>query len=156
MKRKFYFHRQNAPLDSDHVIYVVWIGESVREQKILTQLMAWSFEHGATLRSWTEDIDYYLMLEAERVFPGKGLLDFGFIQTHINANDLLILMQDNSFESYEAALSVPKAFFHQVRRLDPQKIDPKSSKIKCVTVLSSERKNLSHADSAKPFIISFT
>ena len=111
MKRKFYFHRQNAPLDTDHVVYVLWVGESVREQKILTQLVAWSFQHGATLMSWDESIDYYLLIESERVFPGKGLLDFGFQKTNINARELQILMEDNAFESYEAALTTPKQFF---------------------------------------------
>lgn len=51
MKRRFYFHRQNEPLDSDHVVYVLWCGESVREQKLLAKMVAWSFEHHATLMS---------------------------------------------------------------------------------------------------------
>lgn len=143
MKRKFYFHRQNAPLDTDHVIYTVWIGESVREQRILTQLLAWSFAHGATLRSWGEDVDYYLLLEAERVFPGRGLLDFGFIHTHINARDLQILMDDNAFEAYEAALTAPRNYFHQIRKIDPSKIREKDHQIVNPTVLSSQRKYLS-------------
>lgn len=143
MKRKFYFHRQNCPLDTDHVIYVLWVGESVREQKILTQLVAWSFQHGATLRSWSEDIDYYLLLEAERVFPARGLLDFGFIHTHINARDLQILMDDNSFEAYEAALTAPRNYFHQIRKIDPSKIREKDRQIVNPTVLSSQRKYLS-------------
>lgn len=143
MKRKFYFHRQNAPLDTDHVIYIVWIGESVKEQRILTRLMAWAFEHGATLRTWGEDIDYYLLLEAERVFPRRGLLDFGFIQTHINAADLEILMNDNSFDSYEAALGTPKNFFSQLTALDPLKINRNHQLKSSINVLTSQRKNLS-------------
>lgn len=155
MKRKFYFHRQNSPLDSDHVIYVLWVGESVREQKILTQLVAWSFQHGATLMSWDESIDYYLLLESERVFPGKGLLDFGFQQTNINARELQILMEDNSFESYEAALTTPKQFFTQLVALDPLRIDKPKAEIKSINVLSSQRKYLSERASTKPTIISF-
>lgn len=155
MKRKYYFHRQNQPLDTDHVIYVVWCGESVREQKILTQLVSWAFEHGATLRSWSEDIDYYLMLEAERVFPGRGLLDFGFIQTHIQAKDLLFLMQDNSFESYELSLTTPKNFIYQFHALEPSRLDEAAGRIKSSHVLTSPRKNLSQSDSTKPSIISF-
>lgn len=155
MKRKFYFHRQNAPLDTDHVVYVVWCGESVREQKILASMVAWSFQHGATLMSWSEDIDYYLMLEAERVFPSKGLLDFGFIQANIQAKDLLILMEDNSFESYEMALTVPKAFFQQISILDPIRVSATVGRDQRNHVLTSSRKNLSDAGSTKPNIISF-
>ena len=33
MKRKYYLHRINAPLEIHHVIYRLWVGESVREQK---------------------------------------------------------------------------------------------------------------------------
>ena len=107
MKRKFYFHRQNEPLDTDHVIYVLWCGESVREQKLLAKMVAWSFEHHATLMSWDESIDYYLMIEAERVFPSKGLIDFGFVRVDIKAADLLTLMEDQSFDSFEASISSP-------------------------------------------------
>lgn len=155
MKRKFYFHRQNCPLDTDHVIYVLWVGESVREQKILTQLVAWSFQHGATLMSWDESIDYYLLLEAERCFPGKGLIDFGFRRTDINARELQILMEDNSFEAYETALVTPRQFFNQFLSLDPFRIDKSKSEIKSLNVLSSQRKNLSVGTSTKPTIISF-
>ena len=155
MKRKFYFHRQNSPLDTDHVIYVLWVGESVREQRMLTQLISWSFAHGATLRSWGEDIDYYLLLEAERVFPGKGLLDFGFVRTEVTAKELLNLMETNGFVKYESGLSTPKAFFHQILSLDPLKIAEVDLCKKSNCVLSSKRKNLSQTDSTKPTIIRF-
>ena len=155
MKRKFYFHRHNCPLDTDHVIYVLWVGESVREQRILTQLVAWSFQHGATLMSWDESIDYYLLVESERVFPGKGLLDFGFQKTNINARELQILMEDNAFESYEAALTTPRQFFTQLVALDTIRVDKSKSEIKSINVLSSQRKNLSERVSTKPTIISF-
>lgn len=155
MKRKFYFHRQNAPLDTDHVIYVLWVGESVREQKMLAKAVAWSFAHGATLRSWSEDIDWYLLLEAERVFPSKGLLDFGFIRTDIGMQELLTLMEDNSFAAYEAALCTPKAFIQQVLSMEPQKIDLKRGQINPDNVLTSSRKNLSVGERSDKFIISF-
>lgn len=155
MKRKFYFHRQNSPLDTDHVIYVLWVGESVREQKILAKAVAWSFAHGATLRSWSEDIDFYLLIEAERVFPSKGLLDFGFIRTDIGMQELLTLMEDNAFESYEAALCTPKAFIHQVLTMEPSKIDLKRGQIKPDNVLTSSRKNLSVGGRSDKFIIRF-
>lgn len=155
MKRKFYFHRQNAPLDTDHVIYVLWVGESVREQKMLAKAVAWSFAHGATLRSWSEDIDFYLLIEAERVFPSKGLLDFGFIRTDVGMQELLTLMEDNSFAAYEAALCTPKAFIHQVLTMEPKKIDLERGQIKPDNVLTSSRKNLSVGRRSDKFIISF-
>lgn len=27
MKRKFFLHRQNAPMSPDHVVYVVWVDD---------------------------------------------------------------------------------------------------------------------------------
>ena len=155
MKRKFYFHRQNMPLESDHVIYRVWIGESVREQRILTQLLSWSFAHGATLRSWGEDIDFYLLIEAERVFKGRGLLDFGFASAELSGAELLDLMIHNQFESYEQSLSLPKNFITQISTLEPSRLKRNSSGMKNHTVLSSKRQNLSQKNDTKPFIISF-
>lgn len=105
--------------------------------------------------SWDESIDYYLLVESERVFPGKGLLDFGFQKTNINARELQILMEDNSFESYEAALTTPKQFFTQFIALDPIRANKPKSEIKSINVLSSQRKNLSDRTSTKPTIISF-
>ena len=155
MKRKFYFHRQNAPLESDHVVYVLWVGESVREQRLLTQLVAWSFQHGATLRSWGEDIDFYLLLEAERVFQSKGLLDFGFIRKEINAKDLLFLVENDAFESFEASLTVPKTFFYEISSMNPSKIQRKSSAQGEAHVLSSQRKYLSPEAQGSKHVIRF-
>lgn len=155
MKRRFYFHRQNAPLDTDHVIYVLWCGESVREQTLLAKLVAWSFEHGATLRSWSEDVDFYLMIEAERVFPSKGLLDFGFVRADINAADLLKLMESNNFDLYEKSLSMPKTFFHQISSLSPASINKAAGRIDPINVLSSQRKNLSQEAHQSKTLIRF-
>lgn len=137
------------------MIYIVWIGESVREQRILTQLVAWSFAHGATLRTWGEDVDYYLLLEAERVFPSRGLLDFGFIHTEVTATKLLSLMNENSFEAFEAQLSSPKNFIYQISCLDASKVNREAGKIKSNGVLSSQRKNLSERQDGKQLIIRF-
>lgn len=122
MKRKFYLHRQNEPLKSDTVIYRVWIGESVREQRILTQLMAWAFETGATLRTWSEDIDMYLLYESERVFNDCSLINFGFIQTDITAAECLKLTQTKNWDIYETNLSTPKAYFDQMITLAPSRL----------------------------------
>lgn len=155
MKRKYYFHRHNTPLEPDHVIYIVWIGESVREQKMLTKMVAWAFAHGATLMSWSEDIDYYLQYEEDRCFPGRGLLSFGFRRDHIKAADLLTLMEDNSFDAYERALTVPKSYFSMLRYIQPSAIDTKASKIKIDPVPTSPRKHLSESSCARPAIIKF-
>lgn len=156
MKRRFYFHRQNEPLDSDHVVYVLWCGESVREQKLLAKMVAWSFEHHATLMSWDESIDYYLMIEAERVFPGKGLIDFGFVRVDINASDLLTLMEDQSFDSFEACITSPKSYFSHLFYLSPASVDKAAGRIDHHRVLSSQRQNLSQKAQCVESVIRFT
>ena len=99
MKRKYFLHRINSPMDTDHVVYVVWCGESVREQRKLTQLVAWAFREGATLMSWSEDIDFYLQVESERCFPNKGLLDFGFVRTEITFESFLTNLYSNVIDT---------------------------------------------------------
>ena len=89
MKRRYYLHRENAPLQSDSVIYSVWVGESAREQKYLSQLKEWAFSKGATLILWSEDVDYYIDYESKGVFSGHGLLDFGFVRADLTAADAL-------------------------------------------------------------------
>lgn len=155
MKRKYYFHRVNQPLQADHVVYRLWVGESVREQRLLAEILAWAFSQGATVMSWSEDIDYYLEYESERVFPGRGLLDFGFIQADITAADALKHIKANDWDIYEKNLPQPKNFFVTLRKCSPEKIDPKKSSIKSYPVLTEIRKNLSQSGDNSRTIISF-
>lgn len=155
MKRKYYFHRINQPLQADHVVYRLWVGESVREQRLLAEILSWAFSQGATVMSWSEDIDYYLEYESERVFPGRGLLDFGFIQADITAADALKHIKANDWDIYEKNLPQPKTFFVTLRKCSPEKINPKKSSISSSPVLTEKRKNLSRGNQGDRFIISF-
>lgn len=143
MKRKFFLHRQNEPMKSDTVVYRVWIGESVREQRILTKLVAWAFANGATLCSWSEAIDYWLQYEAERVFNDCGILDFGFVSTDINASEALMLAESQTWENYENNLSTPKAFFNQMITLAPSRLREAQSDTRNSMCLSPKSKYLS-------------
>lgn len=155
MKRKYFLHRINAPMDTDHVVYVVWCGESVREQRKLTQLVSWAFQVGATFRSWSEDIDFYLQIESERCFPGRGLLDFGFVRTEISVSEALKMAQENSWASYESALCQPKTYFNAIRIMQPSKLDREAGKVRQSSVLTSSRQNLSQSTTTKRNVIRF-
>lgn len=156
MKRKFFLHRQNEPMKSDTVVYRVWIGESVREQRILTQLMAWAFAEGATLRTWSEDIDYFLLLESERVFREVNLCNFGFVTSDLTASDALMLAQTKNWDIYENGLCSQKAFFSQMMTLAPSRL----REVLCDTAISmclpQQRKNLSQKSGQNEHVIHFT
>lgn len=155
MKRKYFLHRINAPMDTDHVVYVVWCGESVREQRKLTQLVAWAFREGATLMSWSEDIDFYLQVESERCFPNKGLLDFGFVRTEITVSEALKMAEQNSWVRYESSLATPKAFFKAIQSNSPARLDRARGVVQSSHVLTSQRKNLSLGGSNIKTVIRF-
>ena len=155
MKRRYYLHRENAPLQSDSVIYSVWIGESAREQKYLSQLKEWAFSKGATLMLWSEDVVYYIDYESQRVFPGHGLLDFGFVRADLTAAEALAHAKDDDWDMYEKTLSMPKAFFHQISASEPSRVDGSAGKIKNQSVLPEKRKNLSDTDCKLQPIIRF-
>lgn len=155
MKRRYYLHRENAPLQSDSVIYSVWIGESVRDKKLLAQLKEWAFAKGATLMLWSEDVVYYIDYESQRVFPGHGLLDFGFVRADLTAAEALAHAKADDWDMYEKTLTMPKAFFHQISASEPSRIDGSARKIKSSTVLPERRKNLSESDTNFPPIIRF-
>ena len=155
MKRRYYLHRENAPLQSDSVIYSVWVGESDREQKYLSQLKEWAFSKGATLMLWSEDVVYYIDYESQRVFPGHGLLDFGFVRAELTAADALAHAKANDWDMYEKTLSMPKAFFHQISTSEPSRVDGSARKVKSSTVLPERRKNLSESGTNLPPIIRF-
>lgn len=155
MKRRYYLHRENAPLQSDSVIYSVWVGQSAREQKYLAQLKEWAFSKGATLMLWSEDVVYYIDYESQRVFPGHGLLDFGFVRADLTAAEALKHAKDDDWDMYEKNLSMPKAFFHQISASEPSRVDGSAGKIKNQSVLPEKRKNLSDTVCNQPPIIRF-
>lgn len=155
MKRRYYLHRENAPLQSDSVIYSVWIGESAREQKYLAQLKEWAFAKGATLMLWSEDVVNYIDYESQRVFTNRGLLDFGFVRADLTAADALAHAKADDWDMYEKTLSMPKAFFHQISASETSRVDGSARKIKSSTVLPELRKNLSESDTNFPPIIRF-
>lgn len=156
MKRKFFLHRQNEPMKSDTVVYRVWIGESVREQRILTQLMAWAFAEGATLRTWSEDIDYYLLLESERVFRESNLCNFGFVTSDLTASDALMLATSKNWDIYENGLCSQKAFFSQMMILAPSRLREVLSNTAISMCLPHQRKNLSQESGQNEHVIRFT
>ena len=155
MKRRYYLHRENAPLQSDSVIYSVWVGQSAREQKYLAQLKEWAFAKGATLMLWSEDVVYYIDYESQRIFPGHGLLDFGFVRADLTAAEALSHAKADDWDMYEKNLTMPKAFFHQISASEPSRVDGSAGKIKSSTVLPERRKNLSESDTNLPPIIRF-
>lgn len=146
MKKKYFVHRQDAQLEADTIIYVLWCGESVREQRILTKIMAWAFAQHATVTSWCEAIDYYLDYESDRVFPGRGLLDFGFIQREITASEFLQHIEADDWEAYEASPDLPKNYIGQIRLCDPSRLGTIIQKNVLPCVSAKRRKNLSDSN----------
>ena len=155
MKRRYFLHRENAPLQSDSVIYSVWIGESAREQKLLALLKEWAFAKGATFMLWSEDVVCYIDYESQRVFPGHGLLDFGFVRADLTAAEALAHAKADDWDMYEKSLSMPKAFLHQISTSEPSRVDGSARKIKNQSVLPERRKNLSESNTNMPPIIRF-
>ena len=145
MKRKFFLHRQNEPMQADTVVYQVWCGESVREQRKLAALMSWAFQAGATLRQWSEDIDYYLMLESERVFNARGILNFGFVSASLGIADAIAHAKADDWDIFENNLPTAKSYFHVCRVLDSPSVNVAEGGIHHSHVLTESRKNLSES-----------
>ena len=142
-------------MQADTVVYHIWCGESVREQRKLAALMSWAFQTGATLRQWSEDIDYYLMLESERVFPTNGLLNFGFVSASLSIADALAHSEADDWDIFEKSLTTAKSYFHMSQVLDRPAVNVAAGEIHHSHVLTEPRKNLSVAGDSKPFIIRF-
>ena len=155
MKKKYFLHRENKPFEVDTVVYRLWVGESVREQRMLTRLVAWAFQTGATLRSWSEDIDYYLMYESDRCFSGCGLLDFGFIQTDITAREALELVETKSWDIYEKSLSLPKNLIPSITLNSPSRIFKATGRENRISLSAEKRKYLKPTTSPFNKIIRF-
>lgn len=137
------------------MIYSVWVGESAREQKLLAQLKEWAFSKGATLMLWSEDVVYYIDYESQSVFPGHGLLDFGFVRADLTAADALKHAKADDWDMYEKTLTMPKAFFYQISSSEPSRVDGSARKIKNPRVLPETRKNLSSEEQSDWTLIRF-
>lgn len=122
---------------------------------MLASLMAWAFQTEATLQQWSEDIDFYLTLESERVFPASGILNFGFVSANISVADALDHAQRDDWDSFENNLATGKPYFHMVQTLKRPAVQVEKCKIIHSKVLTEPRQNLSQAGDGKPFIIHF-
>ena len=156
MKRKFFLHRQNEPMKSDTVVYRVWIGESVKEQRMLTQLMSWAFRTGATLRTWSEDIDLWLQHESDRVFHDCGILNFGFVSADITASEMSSLVESGNWDIFEKNLSTPKAYIYQLTTLAPSRLREGACDTGKSIVLTSKSKNLNQRAHQDKVVIRFS
>lgn len=143
MTHKFYFQRENAALDASTVVYVVKVGESLRQVSLFAKAQNYAREHGCTFRKWTEDIDFFLDYESERVFSGSNLVNFGFVRACIDLSELVKLMDEGNWLSFENSLSEPKAKIHQISTFYPIVKSLKSSKSSRIVRPALQRNDLS-------------
>lgn len=143
MKHQYFLHRINGDMTSDTVVYHVWVGESQRDQNFFLQVKTWAHHVGATFRLWSEDIDFWLDYESERIFADNGILNFGFQRADISIEDLHKLIDGQMFEAFEKSLTQPKVFFSMLRHYRPTVENPLFRAKPAGTCQSLPRKNLS-------------
>lgn len=143
MKHKYLFRRENAPLNPRSTIYVVWVGESEREQKFLAQVKHEAFHSGYSIQLWDESVDLWLELESERVFASAGILNFGFSRAEVTISELRELCFWSCWESFESQLVISQAKIRMLRESRPDLYAAKSSANKIKSCALLRRKNLS-------------
>lgn len=143
MKSQYLFRHENQPLSVASVIYHVWVGTSEHEKKLFEQVRYEAQHYGYTLRLWSEDVDFWLLLEAERVFSEAGILNFGFQRADVTITELRELCYSHCFESFERTLSVSSAFTRMLRHARPDLYRRKSLSSNTKAFASPIRKNLS-------------
>lgn len=143
MKHKYLFRRETGPLNTNSTIYVVWVGESEREQKLLAQVKHEAFHSGYTIKLWDYSVALWLDLESERVFSGAGLLNFGFSRVEVTISELRELCFSSCWESFESQLVISQAKLRMLRESRPDLYAANSSNRNTRSCALLKRKNLS-------------
>lgn len=143
MKHKYLFRRENAPLNPNSTIYIVWVGESEREQKFLAQVKHEAFHSGYTIQLWDESVALWLDAESDRVFSSAGILNFGFSRAEITISELRELCFSHNWETFESMLVISQAKIRMLRESRPDLYAAKSSNRNTRSCALLKRKNLS-------------
>lgn len=155
MKKQYLFLRENADLHSSSVIYHVWIGESERDQECLAECQQYATQHHCTFRQWSEDIDYWLDYEADRVFGSMDLLIFGFARVDLSIVGLRDLCRHQCWESFESRSAMTTQLFTMMAAFRPDLTHKIKNRSVTHSVLAEPRKNLSHRIQSDQLTISF-
>lgn len=142
MKSQYLLIRVNAPMASDTVVYHVWVGTSERETQLFQLAQSWARSSGATFRLWSEDVDFWLEYEADKVFSGCGILNFGFQRADVSIGELVKLIDGRMFEAFEKSLTQPKVFFSMLRHYRPTVDNPQFRAKPIASLPTLPRKNL--------------
>ena len=155
MKKQYLFLRENADLHSASVIYHVWVGDSERDQKCLAKCQQFANQHHCTFRQWSEDIDYWLDLEADRVFNAVDLLIFGFARVDLSIQGLRDLCRHQCWEAFESRSAMTTQLFAMIATFRPDLTRKINRRSVTHSVLAEPRTNLSQRIQSEPLTISF-
>lgn len=102
MKSKFCFIRDFGRMRPNSFVYVVWVGESDREQTKLALVQEYCKDCSIYFKKWSSLVDSALN-EASKQFQVNGnVLAKPFRSESISIHDLYRLIVDDSFDSFEA------------------------------------------------------
>lgn len=119
MRHKYYFRSENKPLHANSVVYVVTVGQSERDKKAFQWMKAYAYDNGLTFMRWGEDVDYYLELERESIFPRSGICFNRFKMITLSVQQLRTVARSIGFQFYEKSIYFPRTFFEQMKALNP-------------------------------------
>lgn len=114
MKSNYLFLRACPEITRETVVYVVRIGQSTRERRYLYRIEREVFRQGHTFHQWSEWVDSYLSFISDELFGECVMFGHRFRTASVSAQQLLQLMDSNTFESYELNLNPHPAFFSMV------------------------------------------
>lgn len=106
MKSKYCFLRHPGKPKPGDVIYTIWVGSYLREFAKLQLVQEYCKDVGLYLSKWSPEVDSQLDEWKARYRQDGNPLSSPFLTTSITINKLYAMIIDDSFESFEASISM--------------------------------------------------
>lgn len=143
MKRYFCFIRDFGSLKPNGFVYHVAVGQSDRDQELLTLLQCYCKDCGHYFKLWSADVDRAIDNAKAQYMYGKSVYSTPFRHPHMSISDLYNLILNGNLDFYEAhfiesPFSIYRNFHDNLDYI--QRNNRRASNTKCP---ASQRKYLS-------------
>lgn len=144
MKHYWYFVRKVSGFTPDDVIYKVAVGNSMRETAKCELIKSYAMDCGLYFNPVCDNSDQAIYELAKSLFPSSDFPMMYLRRANVSVNQLYDMIIDDSFGSFEEALTVPKTIFKTLSLLSPDFLRTHSHLSSITQSPTLRRKYLSH------------
>lgn len=146
MLTKYYFIRDVSHINTETVIFRLFVGESKREQDALRELSHLSSFTGSALILYSEEVAETLWKIGEKLFIGARCPIIHFRSKEIRVCDLVSKIRKKELVAYEGTIRPSRYYFQALSVLENEIFVANMIKNEKIYLPTGLRKYLSHSE----------